>query len=89
MAVRVDHNYPDTDDLKVVDLSGNPIDGVIIRIFEYAAFVAGETDTWVGGTSSDINGHWIDPVYLDEAQTWVVHFEKPTAFGPEHVEITT
>jgi hypothetical protein len=89
MAVKVDHNYPSDGDLRVVDDEATPIEGVVIKIFEHTAFFAGDTDTWVADTLSDINGGWIDPAYIAEAASYVVHFEKPTMYGPEHVEITT
>jgi len=89
MSVKVDHNYPGADDLKVVDEEAQPIEGVVIKVFDHTAFFAGETSSWVADTVTDINGEWIDPAFLDEASSYVVHFEKPTMFGPEHVEITT
>ena len=89
MAVRVDQNYPDVDDLTVLDEDGNPVEGVEIRIFDHTAFFAHDVDTWEGMTLSDINGHWVDPVYLEESRSWVVHMEKPSMYGPTHIEITT
>jgi hypothetical protein len=89
MAVRVDHNYPDVDDLTIVDEDDNPIEGAQIRIFDHTAFHASEVDTWEAMTMTDINGHWVDPIYLEEARSWVVHIEKPTMYGPRHIEIDT
>jgi len=87
--VMVNHNYPGVDDMTVVDEVDEPIEGVVIRVFELTAFEAGDVDTWVAETLTDINGQWIDPIGLEAGHTWVVHFEKPTVYGPEHVEITT
>jgi len=87
--VMVNHNYPNDDEMTVVDEQDIPIEGVEIRIFELTAFQAGVVDSWVGSTLTDIDGHWIDPIGLESGNTWVVHFEKPTVYGPEHVEITT
>jgi len=89
MTVRVDHNYPGIDDMRVINAQADPIEGAAIRIFELTAFQAGDVDTWVGETLTDVNGEWIDPIYLDDAKSWVVHFQKLTEYGPEHVEITT
>jgi len=89
MSVRVDQNYPDVDDLTIVDEDGVPIEGVEIRIFDHTAFYANQVDTWIAETMSDINGYWVDPVYLEEARTYVVHMEKPTMYGPIHKEIDT
>lgn len=89
MSVTVDHNYPHAGDLRVVNSSGEPVEGAEIRIFLLSEFLAGRTSTWVGMTTTDINGEWVDPVVLDDGQTWVVHIQKPTMYGPAHVEITT
>ena len=89
MAVRVDQNYPDVDDLTVVDEDGIPVEGAVIRIFDHTAFFANQVDTWEAETITDINGYWVDPVYLEELRSWVVHIEKPTMYGPEHWEIDT
>lgn len=89
MSTKVDHNYPHAGDLRVVNSSGDPVEGVEIRIFLLSEFESGRTTTWVGETVTDINGEWVDPVYLDDGQTWVVHMQKLTMYGPVHVEITT
>jgi hypothetical protein len=89
MTTRVDHNYPHAGDLRVVNASAEPVEDVEIRIFTLAAFLASQTSTWVAATTSDINGEWVDPVFLDDGQTYVVHMQKKTMYGPAHVEITT
>jgi hypothetical protein len=89
MSTTVDHNYPHAGDLRVVNASGDPIESAEIRIFTLAAFSSGQTSTWVAETTTDINGEWVDPVILDDGETWVVHIQKPTMYGPAHVEITT
>jgi len=89
MSTKVDHNYPPDGDLRVVNTSGDPVEGAVIRVFLLAEFLAGRTTTWVAATTSDINGEWVDPVILDDGQSWAVHMQKPTMYGPVHVEITT
>ena len=89
MSTKVDHNYPHDGDLRVVNTSGDPVEGAVIRVFLLAEFLAGRTTTWVAATTSDINGEWVDPVILDDGQSWAVHMQKPTMYGPVHVEITT
>ena len=89
MTVVVDHNYPVVDTLRAVDPSGDPVEGAVVRVFELVAFSAHHTDTWVGSTTTDIEGRWIDPITLPDAGSWVVHFEKYSSYGPVHVEITT
>jgi hypothetical protein len=89
MAVMVNHNYPDTDDLRVVDVANEPVEGVVITVFTLANYAAGIVDTWVAQTDTDTNGRWTQPIDLDEAETYVVHFEKISEYGPTTIEITT
>lgn len=89
MAVMVNHNYPDDDDLRVLDEAGDPVEGVVITIFTLANYSAGIVDTWVAQTDTDVNGRWNEPIDLDAASTYVVHFEKISEYGPTTVEITT
>lgn len=89
MSTTVDHNYPHTGDLRVVNMSGDPVENVNIRVYTAAKFYAGQTTTWEAATTSDINGEWVDPIVLDDGQTYVVHMQKLTMYGPTHVEITT
>jgi len=85
----VDYDYPLEGGLKTVTEGGEPIEGVIVRVYEHTLFFAGDVDTWVGETLTDINGEWVDPIDLEDGRSWVVWFEKPTMYGPKHVEITT
>lgn len=87
--VMVNHDYPHTNDLLVVDKTNTPIEGAVIKVFDSTKFFAGEISSWVGQTLSDAEGKWVDPIELDAACSWVVYFEKPTMYGPDHVEITT
>jgi len=89
MTVLVNHDYPHTGDLTVVSPTGEPVEGVEIRVFEAEKFLAGDTSTWVAQTTTDANGEWVDTFTLDDGRNWVVHFQKLEAFGPEHREITT
>jgi hypothetical protein len=89
MGIMVNHNYPGDDDLRVLDANGDPIEGVVITIFELVPYTAGIVDTWVGLSATDTEGRWTVPILVDEAETYVVHFEKPTMYGPTVVEITT
>ena len=85
----VDHNYPLDNSMLIVDETNTPVEGAQIRIFDHVAFQAGELDPWVAETTSDVDGKWVDPVVLDDGRTWVVHVQKPSVAGPEHIEITT
>jgi hypothetical protein len=89
MAVMVNHNYPGDLDLQVLAPNGDPIEGVVVTVFPHTEYHAGIVDTWIGQTTTDGNGNWVAPIYLDEDLTYVVHFEKPTMYGPVVLEITT
>lgn len=89
MAVMVNHNYPGADDLRVLNASGEPIEGVTITVFELVPYNAGIVDSWVGVSTTDTEGRWTTPILLPEDQTYIVHFEKPTMYGPSVLEITT
>jgi len=89
LSVALSHNYPATGSLRVVNTGGHPITGVEIRVYTAADFYDSKYDSWVGNTTTDLNGEWIDPIVVDDGETWVVHFEKPTEYGPIHVEVTT
>ena len=89
MTVMVDHNYPLTDALRAVAPNGDPVEGAEVRIFEREAFEAHVVSVWVGMTTTDIEGRWLDPIALPDARSWVVQFQKYSAYGPVHVEITT
>lgn len=88
MAV-VNHDYPLAGEMIVVDEQAVPVEGVVIRIYDHTAFFAGDVATWIASTITDVDGKWVDPVVLDDGQSYVVHFQKESVAGPDHVEITT
>ena len=85
----VNHDYPFDGELTIVAEDGEPIEGAVIRVYDHTAFFAGELDTWVGATTTDLNGEWVDPILLEDGRSWVVWSQKETMYGPRHVEITT
>lgn len=89
MTVMVDHNYPLLDALRAVAPNGDPVEGAEIRVYDLVAFVAHQISTWIGMTTTDIEGRWLDPIALPDGGSFVVHFEKYSEYGPVHVEITT
>lgn len=89
MTVMVDHNYPQPDSLRAVASNGDPVEGAEVYVFELTAFEAHQVSTWVGSTTTDIEGRWLDPIALPDAQSFVVLFQKYSEYGPVHVEITT
>jgi len=85
----VNHDYPLDNEMLVVNEINEPIEGAEIRIYDHTAFFAGVLDTWVASTTTDIEGKWVDPIVLEDGRSWVVHFQKESMYGPDHVEITT
>lgn len=85
----VNHDFPVTDALLVVNETNEPIEGAEIRIYDHTAFQAGAVSSWEAMTTSDVDGKWVDPIVLEDGRTWVVHMQKPSVYGPTHVEITT
>lgn len=89
MSIRVDHDYPNPGDLKVVDKNGDPIKDVEIRIFTQIQYNTDLRDAWSAETTTDLNGEWVDSVWLPSGTTWVIQFQKVSMYGPTHIEITT
>lgn len=89
MTVMVDHNYLTPDALRAVASNGDPVEGAEIRIYDLVAFMAHITTSWLGMTTTDIDGKWLDPIALPDGGSFVVHFQKYSEYGPMHVEITT
>jgi hypothetical protein len=89
VTVLVNHDFPHTGDLRVVDKFGEPLSGVEIRIFKLEKFLAGDTLTWEASTVTDTNGEWVDTISLADGQSWAVHFQKLSVGGPTHREIIT
>lgn len=87
MTVSVNHDYPTPGALTAVDAKNDPLEDVVIRVFNLTEFEAGE-GTPVAETITDGNGEWVDTLTLADSRTWIVHFQK-TGYGPVHEEITT
>ena len=85
----LNHNYPSEGDMVVTEESGEPIEGAIVRVYDHTAYFADVLDSWEGETLTDVEGKWVDPIEVADGQSWVVWFEKPTMYGPRHIEITT
>ena len=89
MTVLLYNDYPGLEDLQIVNSDGEPVEGADIRVYEKLAYDQQEYDTWVGATTTDINGEWVAPIAVASGGTYVVHVEKPTMYGPATVEVTT
>lgn len=89
MAVKVNQNYPTPNFLLAEDEDSVPLQYVHIRIFERTEFDAGNIDVWEAETLTNIDGKWVNPVYLDEGYEWVVEFSRATTHETVYVDITT
>lgn len=89
MTTLINHDYPLAGEMLVVDLDDVAIEGVHIQVFEYTLFQAGDIDTWVGETTSDVTGAWLDPIEVEDGATYIILFQKYNEYGPTHVEVTT
>lgn len=85
----VNHNFPNTNDMLVVDEANTPIEAADIRVYDQTAFDAGVVDTWEAMTTTDQEGKWVDPIVLEDGRNWIVQIQKESMYGPVHVEITT
>ena len=85
----VNHDYPNTGDFIVVNEQNEPIEDAEIRIYESVPFQAGVLDTWVGATTTDVDGKWRDPIVVPDAGSYIVYIQKYSVYGPKHYELTT
>lgn len=91
MTTKVDHNYPTPDALTVVDAeTSEPVQYAIVRIFRADEYpITTDSYAWVGGTITDEEGHWIDPIFLDDGLEWTVEITRELTYDPETVSIST
>jgi hypothetical protein len=85
----VNHDYPNIGDFIVVNDQNEPIEGAEVRIYESVPFQAGILDSWVGSTTTDIDGRWVDPIVIPDGGSWVVYIQKYSLYGPKHYELIT
>lgn len=85
--VKVDHHYGGTDALRYLAPGGAGIAGATIRIYRDADYQAGRTANALAVTQTDDAGRWVAPVLLEPGLSYVVHFAKDDAFGPDTVTI--
>jgi hypothetical protein len=82
----VDHNYPTSDNLRVLDGDSNPVEGVTVTAFLKTDYDAGNRGTgYVRGRTTTLDdGRWEHAIYLDTGTTYTIQFTKSGA-----IEITT
>jgi hypothetical protein len=86
--VGLTHNYGGVNNLQPVDPSGNPIEGVQIRVYFKTDYDANILNNPIGVTLSDSKGQWGTPIFVAPGFDYVIHFEKPGEFGPSTINLT-
>lgn len=75
------------DGLRLEDESGAPVEGAVIRVFTKAEFDTNGLDNPVGISATNQSGRWVNPIFVNAGDTYVVHFQKDGAMGPVSVEV--
>lgn len=86
--VRVDHNWPTFDNLRVVAQSGMGIPEATVRVFRAPDWDANRRDVALAVTTTDVNGAWKTPVWLEPGMDYVLVGSKEGAYGPNERRIT-
>jgi hypothetical protein len=84
---RVDHNFGAPDNLRYVGPSGAGVPDAVVRLFKKPDYDAGRVDLAIAVTRTRDDGRWSAPAFLEQGFSYVVHFEKLRAFGPDTVTI--
>ena len=85
--IPLNHDTGGTDDLTYRASDGSPIVGAAVRVYTNADWSSGALSNPVGATTTDTNGHWVSPIFVQPG-TYTVVFQLGTKFGPDHVSIT-
>lgn len=85
----INHNYPTTDNLLLIDENGNPLSQVEVHIFTKAKWDAGnrESSDREAQTFTDVNGRWTDTVSLDPG-VYVIAGKRAGATQVDETEFT-
>jgi hypothetical protein len=81
----VNHNTGGTDNLRYVTSLGAGIDNANVRAYLKADFDAGNF-VQRGQATTDVNGRWVAPMFLNTGNTYTFIFEKPGNFGSDKKE---
>ncbi len=85
--VRLDHNWPTTDAHRYVDVGGNGISGLVIRVYRQPDWAQGRVDLALSLSETDASGRWKIPVFLETGFDYVLVSEK-NGFQPVIETIT-
>lgn len=74
--------------LQYTTSAGAPIVGATIRVYTQADFSALRLSTPIGVTTTDPNGLWTSPIFVQTGNTYVVQFTLPNNYGPDTATVT-
>jgi len=84
----MDHNTGGANALRYVDQNGDGVGGANVRVYTKADWDAKLLSKVVGLVKTAADGTWVQPVFVEPGNTFVVRFELPNSFGPDNVEVT-
>jgi hypothetical protein len=86
----VDHNYPTSDNLRVLNQDSDPVSGATISAFLKTDYDAGNRGTGYlkGRTSTLDDGRWAQPIYLATGVTYTIQVTKSGSIEITTTEIT-
>ena len=84
---KVDHNFGSIDALQFVTESGAAIPDAEIRIFKSPDFIAGRRDVPLFIVQTRTDGRWKRPVYLEAGMSYVLLFDKTSAYSSDPITI--
>lgn len=85
--VLLDTNYGGIDALRLRAPDGQPVSGATIRVFRKVDYEAPGVLPPVGVASTKDDGRWTLAIPVAPATTYIIHFSKEGAFGPDSVEV--
>jgi hypothetical protein len=86
-SVALNHHHGLPDNLRYVTPGGTPIRDAQVRIYFKSDYDTQRLDAPVGVTTTDPNGRWKAPIFVERGFTYVIHFFKPNEFGPDTATI--
>lgn len=84
---RLDHNFPSEDSHRYVDVGGNGIDLLAIRVYRAIDWMQNRKELALALVETDEDGRWKAPVFLEPGLDYTLVVEK-NGFGPVVETIT-
>lgn len=84
----LDHNTGGVNALQYVDTNGVGISNATIRVYKKADWDAKRINKVVAIVKTASDGTWLQPVFVEPGNTFVVHYTLPDVYGPDTVEVT-